>query len=288
MDYKNIKLQENTKLSEKSIEIENKRNNVFRKAVFEVVAIALIIAMFLFENGELIVKDQPLFVLLGNIAVMFILTILYDNNYRIKGKLTGYSSPNFINARRKLSELTSNMSDEDIEKLNCGVKKHIEERYRSDLATKLYKIGISINEFDSKYKLMSRRQLKKSGINFERRVGIKQAKRIKTIKISAEALLCEASFSKNKFDLGKSRKQLDIEHNVRASIMYMLSTMVFTYFTVEVVTSFSIATMGWYLMKITFLAFRGVKSYYDSYLEITQKITKRLENQAKYLEYFIS
>ncbi|MEG2116165.1 MAG: hypothetical protein RRZ69_00620, partial [Clostridia bacterium] len=97
----------------------------------------------------------------------------------------------------------------------------------------------------------------------------------------------EVNFSKTNFDLGKSSKRLDVEHNVKSVTMYLFTAIVFAYFAVGLSKDLTIASVGWYLMKVCFLSFRGVKSYFESYLEVAERSTTRLVSQASYIEYFI-
>ena len=285
-DYNNIKLQEQTKAVEKMVDISQRGNNSFQKVVFEFVALALIIALFLFENGELIIKEQPLIILLGNIAVMFLLSMLFDNNYRLKGKMVGMKSEKYRHAVSKLQDVTLNLKDEDIKNLNVNIEDYLNETYQSEVAEKLYRVGIALEDYDNIYKFAdvgTLRSLKLSRLQIK---GIKSAKKVKKSRISLENLMNEVSFGNKKLDFGKNQKRLDIEHNAKSMGMYLLSATIFTYFAVGLSEDLTLASVGWYLIKVCFLGFRGVKSYFESYIEIAENGGERILSQANYIVFF--
>lgn len=287
IDYNNIKLSENTKNAEKFLEASDKGGEVFQKAVFEIVALVMIVALFLFENGELIIKEQSIVILLGNISVMFILSVLFDNNYRIKGKLVGFSTARYQTALKRLSDVTVNLTDKDVRTLNEQIEKYIDEKESRDISIALYKVAIAKCDYDEKYKFLGKTDLKKLKLTKKQIHGIIKANAVKRINLTADKLMNEASFSKNGFDLGKSGKRLDVEHNVKSVTMYLVTAIVFAYFAVGLSQNLTVASVGWYLIKVCFLGFRGVKSYFESYLEVAEKSVSRLVNQASYIEFFV-
>ena len=285
-DYNNIKLQEQTKAVEKMVDISQRGNNSFQKVVFEFVALALIIALFLFENGELIIKEQPLIILLGNIAVMFLLSMLFDNNYRLKGKMVGMKSEKYRHAVSKLQDVTLNLKDEDIKNLNVNIEDYLNETYQSEVAEKLYRVGIALEDYDNIYKFADVGTLKSLKLSRLQIKGIKSAKMVKKSRISLENLMNEVSFGNKKLDFGKNQKRLDIEHNAKSMGMYLLSATIFTYFAVGLSEDLTLASVGWYLIKVCFLGFRGVKSYFESYIEIAENGGERILSQANYIVFF--
>ncbi|MEG2001721.1 MAG: hypothetical protein RR107_01340 [Clostridia bacterium] len=286
-DFNNIRLTENTKNAEKFLDASDKGGQIFQRAVFELVALILIVALFMFENGELIIKEQSIVVLMGNIAVMFILSILFDNNYRIKGKLVGFSTKRYQAAVKRLTDVTINLNDNDIKTLNEQIEKYVDEKESKDISQALYKVAVTKSDYDEKYKFLGSSELKKAGLKRQQIRGIKKAKLVRRINLSPDSLMNEVNFSKTNFDLGKSSKRLDVEHNVKSVTMYLFTAIVFAYFAVGLSKDLTIASVGWYLMKVCFLSFRGVKSYFESYLEVAERSTTRLVSQASYIEYFI-
>ena len=285
-DYNNIKLQEQTKAVNKMVDFTEKRDSNFQKIVFEFVAFILIIALFLFENGELIIKEQPLMILIGNIAVMFLLSMLFDNNYRLKGKMVGMKSDKYQSAVEKLRNVTFKLKDDDIRILNENISKYVDETYRNEVSEKLYKVGLSLDDFNNKYKFVEAKNLKSLNLTKRQIKGISIARKVTKSKLTLENLMNEVSFGSGKLDFGKSQKRLDVEHNAKSVGMYLLSAVIFTYFAVGLSEDLTIVSIGWYLIKVCFLGFRGVKSYFESYIEVAENGGERILNQANYIEFF--
>ena len=285
-DYNNIKLQEQTKAVEKIIDISNQGGNSFQKIVFEFVALMLIVALFLFENGELIIKNQPFVILIGNIAVMFLLSMLFDNNYRLKGKMIGMKSEKYQRAVSKLRAVTVGLQDDDIKNLNVNIEKYVVETYEREIAENLYRVGISMEDYNSEFKFADVKALKALKLTRQQIKGVNGAKKVKKSQITLENLMNEVSFGNGKLNFGKSQKRLDVEHNAKSIGMYLLSAIIFTYFAVGLSEDLTIASIGWYLIKVCFLGFRGVKSYFESYIEVAENGGERILSQANYIVFF--
>ncbi len=288
MDINNIRFESTNQRLENLVDLTEKKGKSLERAIFEMVALFLIVAMFFFENGYLIVKQQSIVILLGNIAVMFIVTLLFDTNYRLKGKLYGFSSKKYVEARDRLQGVTTSLSDDDIKNLRENIDTFKEEKENRDICEKLYRVGIAKKDYDEKYKFLDSGSLKKANLTKKQIKAISKAVKVRKISLSAEMLMSDINFNDKKFLIGKSQGQLDKIHLAKSVTMYLLTAVLFAYFAVGLSKEFNLASLGWYLLKVCFLGFRGVKSYFEAFLEVTDRQVKRLQNQASYIEFFMN
>ncbi len=176
-DYSNLRLEKSIENTQRIVESSDKGLKVFKSALFEVVAAILLVALCFYENGTLTVKKQDLIVFLGNIAVMFILSMLFDNNYRIKGKLVGMSTEKYKTAYDELLSIKKTLSDDDIKRLDERIEEYLEEELSKKRKNMLYKGGITL-AFYEKYQYFSEEEKKKSKISLKKRLLLKKAARI--------------------------------------------------------------------------------------------------------------
>lgn len=274
------------KINEIAVEVNDKGIKLFKKAMFEFVSVLLIISLFFYEYGELLVKEQDVIIFLGNIAVMFILSMLFDGNYRIKGKLAGIGTERYQKAKESLNTKTEKLTDKDIEKINKNIEKYVEEEECKNICKRLYKVGITKEEYHKKYKHLTIKELGKERLTKLQRKGIIQAGRVRRSPLSINDLLWEYS-NKNQIEkIEKNQKQLDTIHSIKSVITYLVTAIVFAYFAVGLTRDFTLSAFGWYMLKVCFLVFRGIKSYYTSFLEVYEKGTTRLTTQKLLLDYF--
>ena len=281
-DIPSLRLERSAENTQKLVESSDKGLKLFRSALFEFVAFVLLVALFFYENGTLIVKKQDLIVFVGNIAVMFILSMLFDSNYRIKGKLVGFSTEKYIKAYDELLAVKKSLSDDDLKRLDEKTEEYAENELEKRRRNYLYKNGITFSEFeelrlsddgDNKYSAKKRR-----AVNY--------ALKMKKSKLTTAMLLSETD--ENDFiKLGKSGRELDKIHNLKTVATYLVSAVVFAYFAVALSEDFSLAAFGWYMMKVCFLVFRGIKSYFESYMEVTEKRVEGLTSKKLLLDYFL-
>ncbi len=277
-DFQNYKLEIDTKKAESVIFANEKMADGFKKRVFDIVALLLIVALFLVENGELIIKKQSILTFVGNILVMFMLTLLFDNNYRIKGKLHGMSTEKYVRASKNLKELSENLSDQNINELSYNLTKFLDNQFVQEQKQVLYAVGISFEDYEKSYKKMTKGEVSKI-LNKTQSRGVQKAKDIKKQNITVDVLLSEFSFS-NGLIIHKSQKRLDLEHNLKSVIIYLLTALLFGYFAIGLIENFSILNLGWFLIKCSFLFFRGIKSYFESFIEISTIAVERMESKS--------
>lgn len=284
-DYPNVRLEKSIENTQRIVDGSDKGLKIFKSALFEVVAAVLLIALFFCENGTLTVKKQELIVFLGNIAVMFVLSMLFDNNYRIKGKLVGISTDRYKNAYEDLMSIKRELSDEDIDILDEKIEKYLDAEVTKKRKNVLYKSGLTLTSFEEMLK-MSEKERKAFCKDRKKLYAIKRALKIKRGSLSTAKLLSETE-EKDFVKIGKSGKELDKIHNVKNAVTYLLSASVFAYFAVGLSQDFSLAAFGWYMMKACFLVFRGIKSYFESYIEVTETEVESFVGKKMLLEYFL-
>lgn len=281
-DIPSLRLERSVESTQKLVEGSDKGLKLFRSALFEVVAFVLLVALFFYENGTLIVKKQDLIVFIGNIAVMFILSMLFDNNYRIKGKLVGFSTEKYIKAYDELLAVKKSLSDDDLRRLEEKTEEYAENELEKRRRNYLYKNGITLSEYEE-LRLNDDRNKKYTA---KKRRAVNYALKMKKSKLTTAMLLSETD--ENDFiKLGKSGRELDKIHNLKTVATYLVSAVVFAYFAVALSEDFSLAAFGWYMMKVCFLVFRGIKSYFESYMEVTEKRVEGLTGKKLLLDYFL-
>ena len=281
-DIPSLRLERSVESTQKLVDGSDKGLKLFRSALFEVVAFVLLVALFFYENGTLVVKKQDLIVFIGNIAVMFILSMLFDNNYRIKGKLVGFSTEKYIKAYDELLAVKKSLSDDDLRRLDEKTEEYAENELEKRRRNYLYKNGITLSEFEE-LRLNDGGNKKYSA---KKRRAVNYALKMKKSKLTTAMLLSETD--ENDFiKLGKSGRELDKIHNLKTVATYLVSAVVFAYFAVALSEDFSLAAFGWYMMKVCFLVFRGIKSYFESYMEVTEKRVEGLTGKKLLLEYFL-
>lgn len=281
-DIPSLRLERSVESTQKLVDGSDKGLKLFRSALFEVVAFVLLVALFFYENGTLVVKKQDLIVFIGNIAVMFILSMLFDNNYRIKGKLVGFSTEKYIKAYDELLAVKKSLSDDDLKRLDEKTEEYAENELEKRRRNYLYKNGITLSEFEE-LRLNDGGNKKYSA---KKRRAVNYALKMKKSKLTTAMLLSETD--ENDFiKLGKSGRELDKIHNLKTVATYLVSAVVFAYFAVALSEDFSLAAFGWYMMKVCFLVFRGIKSYFESYMEVTEKRVEGLTGKKLLLDYFL-
>lgn len=285
-DLHDLYLERSIEKTEAVVQGSDKGLKIFKSALFEVVAAVLLIALFFYENGTLTVKEQDLVVFFGNIAVMFILSMLFDNNYRIKGKLVGISTERYKNALESLSRIKRSLTDEDIKRLDEKIEDYRESELEKRRKSVLYKSGVTYVEYEAMRK-MTASEMRKTGIDLKKRRAVKRALSMKKLDLSTAKLLSDAKDGEL-ISIGKSGRELDKAHNIKTAITYLLSAAVFAYFAVGLSKDFNLAAFGWYMLKACFLIFRGIKSYFESFMEVTEKQTDGLESKKLLLDYFLS
>lgn len=281
-DMPSLRLERSVENTQKLVDGSDKGLKLFRSALFEVVAFVLLVALFFYENGTLIVKKQDLIVFIGNIAVMFILSMLFDNNYRIKGKLVGFSTEKYIKAYDELLAVKKSLSDDDLKRLDEKTEEYAENELEKRRRNYLYKNGITLSEFEE----LRRSDDRNKKYSAKKRRAVRYALKMKKTKLTTAMLLSETD--ENDFiKLGKSGRELDKIHNLKTVATYLVSAVVFAYFAVALSEDFSLAAFGWYMMKVCFLVFRGIKSYFESYMEVTEKRVEGLTGKKLLLDYFL-
>lgn len=286
-NFDELHFDESVSNAQKVVDYNEKGAKVFKKAIFEFVSILLIVALFFYEYGELIVKEQDILIFIGNIAVMFVLSMLFDNNYRIKGKLVAISTEKYREAKNEVTAISKNITDKDITSINEKIEKYVFDKENKDIQNILYKVGVTKSDYDNLYKFLSTKELKKEKLKPLQIKGIKRARKVKKLKLSSIDLLSSVEKTDDFVSLGKSGKTLDKEHSIKSIITYLITAVVFAYFAVGLTKNFSLAAFGWYLLKVCFLVFRGIKSYFDSFLEIYEKGAERLNSQRALLKFFL-
>ncbi|MBR2496692.1 MAG: hypothetical protein IKB66_05570, partial [Clostridia bacterium] len=269
-DYNNLRLEEEAEISQNLIQSADKKLVVFKNALFEFVAILLLIALFLYENGELYVKEQGFLEFIGNIAVMYVLSTLFDNNYRIKGKFVGYSSEKYQTALKNFNQVSGELPESKMEELSLKLAELEEKLTHKARMQILLSVGITGKKYEELYKDKSVKALKEMGLTHFEIKAIKKARKTKAHCPTLYELLSEGEEQTKSQFSGKSIKRLDIEHNIRSGITYLLSAAVFAYFAVGLSKELTLASFGWFMLKACFLVFKGIASYFESFLDVSE------------------
>lgn len=287
-DYNNLRLEEEAEISQNLIQSADKKLVVFKNALFEFVAILLLIALFLYENGELYVKEQGFLEFIGNIAVMYVLSTLFDNNYRIKGKFVGYSSEKYQTALKNFNQVSGELPESKMEELSLKLAELEEKLTHKARMQILLSVGITNKKYEELYKDKSVKALKEMGLTHFEIKAIKKARKTKARCPTLYELLSEdEEQTKSQFS-GKSIKRLDIEHNIRSGITYLLSAAVFAYFAVGLSKELTLASFGWFMLKACFLVFKGIASYFESFLDVSENLSNRLNSKRYLLNYLLA
>ncbi len=287
-DYNNLRLEEEAEISQNLIQSADKKLVVFKNALFEFVAILLLIALFLYENGELYVKEQGFLEFIGNIAVMYVLSTLFDNNYRIKGKFVGYSSEKYQTALKNFNQVSAELPESKMEELSLKLAELEEKLTHKARMQILLSVGITGKKYDELYKDKSVKALKEMGLTHFEIKAIKKARKTKAHCPTLYELLSEGEEQTKSQFSGKSIKRLDIEHNIRSGITYLLSAAVFAYFAVGLSKELTLASFGWFMLKACFLVFKGIASYFESFLDVSENLSNRLNSKRYLLNYLLA
>lgn len=287
-DYNNLRLEEEAEISQNLIQSADKKLVVFKNALFEFVAILLLIALFLYENGELYVKEQGFLEFVGNIAVMYVLSTLFDNNYRIKGKFVGYSSEKYQTALKNFNQVSGELPESKMEELSLKLAELEEKLTHKARMQILLSVGITGKKYDELYKDKSVKALKEMGLTHFEIKAIKKARKTKSRCPTLYELLSEGEEQTKSQFSGKSIKRLDIEHNIRSGITYLLSAAVFAYFAVGLSKELTLASFGWFMLKACFLVFKGIASYFESFLDVSENLSNRLNSKRYLLNYLLA
>lgn len=114
------------------------------------------------------------------------------------------------------------------------------------------------------------------------------ALRIKLTPLSACALTGEMVKREDPFFFGRSKREYEVNSGRQDLILKILAAIVFGFFSVELLESFSMADLAWKLLQVTLAVAMGLVQMYQSQIYVTEEYRGAIIQKIDHLQMFLS
>ena len=265
--------------------ISVKSKNVLQKHIYELVFGILVIAMFFLEQGRLAVKDQSIFVLIGNCAVLFVSTLIIDKIYWLKGDILGSETLVYKEISQKHRDVVDSLIDEDLQKLENECTKYNDELFDKTIRGILKAQAITYECYLKNYKGKDNKSIKKTNILSKRQQAtIIKCNNLKLTPITSEQLTeMQEGDTFSYGGLGKNAYVVKKEHFRTVIISKIFTALIFSYLGVELLMDWSWASFGWFMFKVGIMVYTAIAAYLVSYMNRTRQCVDYKHKQLHFL-----
>jgi len=114
------------------------------------------------------------------------------------------------------------------------------------------------------------------------------ALRIKLTPLSACALTSEMVNREDPFYFGRSKREYEMTSGKRDLVLKILAAVVFGFFSVELLESFSLADLAWKVLQVAMAVAMGLVQMYQSRIYVTEEYRGAIIQKIDHLQMFLS
>lgn len=282
-------MSDNDKTIQTITDSEKKLKSTIKRLMFDIMTALFVLGMFFLEFGSIIVNEQSWLAFLGGFGILFVGSILIDDNEYSKGSVHGYESEKYKKSFKFYQGVANGLSGDEENRLDEFCEEFtISEEARIKRVI-LRRVSFDYDKYVADgYMKKTRSEIKadttltkkeKSAIIKANNVSIKQLVKTELLSEGGEKI-------RSQTELGSTAGQLRLHARSYSVISRFLTAALFTYFTVGLAQNISLVAVGWFILKIVFILFRRVTAYYRGYYDITETVRTRLVRKTDILNQF--
>lgn len=270
-----------------------------KKSVFDVVAIAIVMAIVL---ASLDVFDLCDFTLMtfGDFVVgwvpYFLATILLTMDLYKKGVFVGKSTDKFIAIAKSYSGLVNDLSGKQIKELSTFCEKYNEDALVNLRTSILKEEGISYEDFDEgpvldgikrlPLKIWTKEELTNNKYTKAQIKAIAAAKKAKIKGINVNILLSSMS-ANDPTNIGKGEAELEKRILASSVFKYLISTLLMSLIAIKDISQWGWASLILVSFKVIYMFARSFMAYFNGYDNITVSIANHLTRKTDILKMYL-
>lgn len=277
----------------KYTELKGRGQDILKKWIFDLVALAVIAASFLLEFAKLSPNEFNLMSWVGDTLVFFFCAMLLSQTYYAKGTLKGEDSDAFISAIKAYS-VAASVSGEKRSKLPLFCKEYT-QRTLEELQDKyLVRACVSIQEFYNPRKTEGKEDLpaiitmsrKELYTEFGKKRGklLAEAQRVRIKGLTADGLTSSTTLHDETSLLTKS--SMKNKFTLTSATMYIFMGVFFAWFGIGLAQDFSVAALGWFALRLAMMAGRALTAYLTGYEDLATRWRDTLIKKTDILRQF--
>lgn len=283
---------------------KNKTVEFVRSRMFDIIAVAIVVAMLALSLGVFELRDITL-VAMADIVLetlpFYLATVLLNDNFYMKGVYAGKASKAFKAIVTAYSSIVNALTGKQIKKLPEFCEKYNEEVLVKLQTAILRNEALTYEEFDVDYverdchdvaihhgplRALPKHELVVL-LGKERANAVVAAKKL-TIKGINPNILLGSSNSNDATDLGPCEKEMHSKRRIVYAIVSFVSILVLTLIAVKDVTNWGWVGIMFVVFKLLYIVARSYTKYFEGYQDITISLANHISRKTDIIKEFNS